>query len=88
MTSRRVDVTDSECGVNDNHRCLPCPVDDNRQVHTSSATYSWDVRSQAAMSNGALKALMAMFSSGSCVVALNLKIDEYAAQTTYKTSSS
>jgi len=88
VTSKRVDVTDSVHGSNvssgnfGSQRFMSSPSNDTRQTHFSqSATYSWDVRSQATMSNGRLKSLTTMSVSRWCVVALNLKIVEDRRQT-------
>jgi len=89
VTSRRVDVTDSVSVLNVSSgdfgsQCFTSvPSVDTRQTHsTSSATYSWDVRSQATMSHGSPKSLTLMAVSGWCVVALNLVIVEDSSQTT------
>ena len=54
-SQRFIDVSIPHFG---SHCLMSAPSDDTRQTHfVLSATYSWDVRSQATMSNGDLKPL-------------------------------
>jgi len=90
VISRRVDVTDSDHGLNvsdqdfDHQSFMSAPSADTRRTHSElSATNNWDVCSQATMSDGSFT-LTLMSVSRWCVAALNLKILGYLPQTMWQ----
>jgi len=77
VTSGRVDVADSLDGLNMfdgnfNSQCFMSASSDDIAIHSLSATYTWDVRSQAVTSRTCLDLDTSV--SRWCVVALNLEI--------------